>query len=101
MIPLSHFLLLSALVFGIGMAGLVTNRRHIIMVLMCIELMLLAVNINFVALSHYSEAIAGQTFVFFILTVAAAEVAIGLSILLVFYRRRGTINIEQLNELKG
>ncbi len=101
MISLSHFLILGAVVFCISMAGIVLNRKNIIIILMSIELMLLAVNINFVAFSHYLGDTAGQIFVFFILTVAAAEAAIGLAILVVLFRKRRTINVDDLNALKG
>jgi len=100
-IPLSYYLMLSALIFGISIAGLVMNRYHLIKALMSIELMLLAVNINFVAFSQYFHDIAGQIFVFFILTVAAAESAIGLAIIVVVFRQRGTIEVVTLNELRG
>lgn len=101
MIPLSYYLILSAIIFGIGLAGIVINRKNVIILLMCIELLLLAVNTNFVAFSHYFSDIAGQVFVFFILTVAAAEAAIGLAILMVLFRNRKTIDVEQLDTLKG
>lgn len=101
MLSLSHFLLLGAILFCISVAGIFLNRKNIIVILMAIELMLLAVNINFVAFSHYSGDIAGQVFVFFILTVAAAEAAIGLAILVVLFRNRNTINVEDLDSLKG
>lgn len=101
MIPLSHYLLLSALLFGLSLAGLMMNRRHIIKALVCIELMLLSVNFNFIAFSHYFNDIAGQVFVFFVLTVAAAEAAIGLAIIVALYRNKGSIEVAALNELKG
>ncbi len=101
MISLTHFLILGAILFCISVAGIFLNRKNIIIILMAIELMLLAVNINFVAFSHYLGDIAGQVFVFFILTVAAAEAAIGLAILVVLFRNRGTINVEELDTLKG
>lgn len=101
MIPLVDYLILSAIVFALGMAGIVINRKNLIILLMCIELMLLAVNTNFVAFSHYLNDIAGQVFVFFILTVAAAEAAIGLAILMVLFRRRKTIEVDELDLLKG
>jgi NADH-quinone oxidoreductase subunit K len=100
-IELSDYLMVSAAVFAISIAGMVFNRRHLIMFLMCIELLLLSVNINFIAFSHYLSDISGQIFVFFVLTVAAAETAIGLAILVVLYRRHGTICVEKLNSLKG
>ncbi|NOQ93872.1 MAG: NADH-quinone oxidoreductase subunit NuoK [Methylophaga sp.] len=101
MIALSDFLILGALLFSLSVAGIFLNRKNIIIILMCVELMLLAVNLNFVAFSHYSGDIAGQIFVFFILTVAAAEAAIGLAILVVLFRNKHTINVAKLNELKG
>ena len=101
MIPLSHFLILGGLLFSISIAGIFLNRKNMIVLLMCIELMLLAVNMNFIAFSHYLGDMAGQVFVFFILTVAAAEAAIGLAILVVLFRNRRTINVQQLNQMKG
>jgi len=100
-LTLAHFLTLSAILFAISMVGIFMNRRNIIVILMAIELMLLAVNLNFVAFSHYLGDLAGQIFVFFILTVAAAEAAIGLAILVVLFRNLETINVEDLDELKG
>lgn len=101
MIPLSHYLILNGLLFSIGLAGIVLNRKNLIILLMCVELMLLAVNGNFIAFSHYLGNNTGEVFVFFILTVAAAEVAIGLAILVVLYRNRSSIDVEQLDTLKG
>lgn len=101
MIPLTHYLIVGAIVFGISLAGIILNRKNLIVLLMCVELMLLAVNMNFVAFSHFLGDNAGEVFVFFILTVAAAESAIGLAILVVLFRNRGTINVEQLDLLKG
>ncbi|PHS32151.1 MAG: NADH-quinone oxidoreductase subunit NuoK [Methylophaga sp.] len=101
MIALSDFLILGALLFSLSVAGIFINRKNIIILLMCIELMLLAVNLNFIAFSHYSGDIAGQIFVFFILTVAAAEAAIGLAILVVLFRNMHTINVADLDKLKG
>jgi len=101
MISLSHFLILGAVLFCISVAGIFLNRKNIIILLMAIELMLLAVNINFIAFSHYLGDTAGQIFVFFILTVAAAEAAIGLAILVVLFRNRRTINVDDLDSLKG
>ncbi|MCG6940150.1 MAG: NADH-quinone oxidoreductase subunit NuoK [Thiohalocapsa sp.] len=101
MIALSDYLLLGAVLFSIAVAGIFLNRKNVIVLLMCIELMLLAVNMNFVAFSHFLQDGAGQIFVFFILTVAAAEAAIGLAILVVLFRARGTINVEDLDMLKG
>ncbi len=98
---LTHFLVLSALLFSISIAGIIINRKNLIILLMSIELMLLAVNLNFIAFSHYLDDLAGQVFVFFILTVAAAEAAIGLAILVVLFRNRRSINVADLNELKG
>ena len=101
MIALSDYLFLSAALFSISVAGIIINRKNVITLLMCIELMLLAVNTNFIAFAHFLDDIAGQVFVFFILTVAAAEAAIGLAIVVVLFRNRSTIDIEQLNQLKG
>lgn len=101
MIPLSSYLILGAIMFSISIAGIFINRKNVIVLLMCIELMLLAVNINFIAFSHFLGDSAGQVFVFFILTVAAAEAAIGLAILVVLFRNRQTINVSELNTLKG
>ncbi len=101
MIPLSHYLTLGAILFGLSIAGIILNRKNIIIILMSIELMLLAVNMNFVAFSYFLNDTAGQVFVFFILTVAAAEAAIGLAILVVLFRNRGSINVDDLNELQG
>lgn len=101
MISLSHYLILGAILFCISVAGIFLNRKNVIILLMAIELMLLAVNMNFVAFSHYLGDMAGQVFVFFILTVAAAEAAIGLAILVVLFRNRRTINVEELDTLKG
>ncbi|RDH81183.1 MAG: NADH-quinone oxidoreductase subunit NuoK [endosymbiont of Galathealinum brachiosum] len=101
MIPLSSYLILGAILFSISIAGIFINRKNVIVLLMCIELMLLAVNINFIAFSHFLGDTAGQVFVFFILTVAAAEAAIGLAILVVVFRNRQTINVSELNTMKG
>lgn len=101
MITLNAYLLLSAVIFGISIAGLILNRKNVITLLMCLELMLLAVNTNFVAFSHFLGDITGQVFVFFILTVAAAEAAIGLAILILLFRNRNTIDVDQLDNLKG
>jgi NADH-quinone oxidoreductase subunit K len=100
-IPLSWYLGVGALLFAISVIGIFLNRRNLIVLLMAIELMLLAVNLNFVAFSHYLGDMAGQVFVFFILTVAAAESAIGLAILVVLFRNRATIAVEELDSLKG
>ncbi len=101
MIALSDYLLVAAILFAISVAGIFLNRKNVLLLLMCIELMLLAVNINFVAFSHFLGDIQGQIFVFFILTVAAAEAAIGLAILVVLFRTRQTINVADLDTLKG
>jgi len=101
MISLSSYLIVAAVLFGLSLAGIVLNRKNLIMLLMCIELMLLAVNINFIAFSHYLNDTAGEVFVFFILAVAAAETAIGLAILVVLYRCQQSINVETLDSLKG
>jgi len=101
MITLSDYLILGGLLFGIAVTGVFLNRKNVILLLMCIELMLLAVNMNFIAFSHFLQDMAGQVFVFFILTVAAAEAAIGLAILVVLFRNRQTINVEDLDTLKG
>ena len=98
---LSHYLVLGALLFSISVIGIFLNRRNVIILLMAIELMLLAVNLNFIAFSYYLNDIAGQVFVFFILTVAAAESAIGLAILVLLFRNVGTIDVEDLGQLKG
>jgi NADH-quinone oxidoreductase subunit K len=100
-LSLSHFLILGALLFAISVVGIFLNRKNVIILLMAIELMLLAVNMNFIAFSHYLNDISGQVFVFFILTVAAAESAIGLAILVVLFRNLSTINVDDLNALKG
>jgi NADH-quinone oxidoreductase subunit K len=100
-ITLGHYLSLGGLLFALSVIGIYLNRRNLIVLLMAIELMLLAVNMNFVAFSHYLGDMAGQVFVFFILTVAAAESAIGLAILVVLFRNRATINVEELDTLKG
>ena len=100
-LTLAHFLTLGAILFAIAVVGIFMNRKNIIVILMAIELMLLAVNMNFVAFSHYLGDAAGQIFVFFILTVAAAESVIGLAILVVLFRNLDTINVEELDRLKG
>ncbi len=101
MIGLNHYLILGAALFAISVVGIFLNRKNVIILLMAIELMLLAVNMNFVAFSHYLNDMAGQVFVFFILTVAAAESAIGLAILVVLFRNLRTINVDDLDRLKG
>jgi NADH-quinone oxidoreductase subunit K len=100
-LTLSHFLSLGAILFALSVIGIFMNRRNLIVLLMAIELMLLAVNLNFIAFSHYMGDMAGQVFVFFILTVAAAESAIGLAILVVLFRNRATINVQDMDTLKG
>jgi NADH-quinone oxidoreductase subunit K len=101
MITLGHYLSLGAILFSISVIGIFLNRKNLIVLLMAIELMLLAVNLNFVAFSHFLGDMAGQVFVFFILTVAAAESAIGLAILVVLFRNRSTIDVRELDTLKG
>ena len=98
---LSHFLILGAILFAISVIGIFLNRRNVIVLLMAIELMLLAVNLNFIAFSHFLNDLSGQVFVFFILTVAAAESAIGLAILVVLFRVLNTIDVEDLDSLRG
>jgi NADH-quinone oxidoreductase subunit K len=100
-LTLPHFLMLGAILFALSMIGIFLNRRNLIVLLMAIELMLLAVNMNFVAFSHYLGDVHGQVFVFFILTVAAAESAIGLAILVLLFRVRSSIHVDELNTLKG
>ena len=101
MLTLAHFLTLGAILFSLCIAGIFINRKNIIILLMCIELMLLAVNMNFIAFSRFLGNLDGQIFVFFILTVAAAEAGIGLAILVVLFRNRQTINVAELDDLKG
>ncbi|MFZ9111141.1 MAG: NADH-quinone oxidoreductase subunit NuoK [Burkholderiaceae bacterium] len=101
MITLAHYLILGAILFAISVVGIFLNRKNLIVLLMAIELMLLAVNINFIAFSHFLGDLAGQVFVFFILTVAAAESAIGLAILVVLFRSLKTVEVERLDQLKG
>ncbi len=98
---LADFLILGAILFCISIAGIFLNRKNLIIILMCIELILLSVNLNFVAFSYFNADIAGQVFVFFVLTVAAAESAIGLAILIVLFRNKGSINVEDINALNG
>lgn len=100
-LSLAHYLVLGAVLFAISIVGIFLNRKNVIVLLMAIELMLLAVNLNFVAFSHHLGDLAGQVFVFFILTVAAAESAIGLAILVVLFRNLDTINVDDLDSLKG
>lgn len=101
MIALSDYLILGAILFSLSVAGIFLNKKNVIVLLMAIELMLLSVNLNFIAFSHYLGDNAGQVFVFFILTVAAAEAAIGLAILVVLFRNKRTINVKDLDSLKG
>lgn len=101
MITLTDILIIAAILFSLSVAGIFLNRKNLIVLLMAIELMLLSVNINFIAFSQYLGDMAGQVFVFFILTVAAAEAAIGLAILVVLFRNKRTINVDDLNEMKG
>ena len=101
MIALSDYLIVGAILFSLSVAGIFLNRKNVILLLMCIELMLLSVNMNLVAFSRFLDNLDGQVFVFFILTVAAAEAAIGLAILVVLFRNRSTINVAELDELKG
>ena len=100
-IGLEHYLTLGAIIFSIGIAGIFLNRKNIVLILMCIELILLAVNINLVAFSIYLQDIVGQVFTMFILTVAAAEAAIGLAIIVVYFRNTGSIQVENINSMKG
>ena len=100
-LTLSHFLSLGAILFALSVIGIFMNRRNLIVLLMAIELMLLAVNMNFIAFAHHLNDLSGQVFVFFILTVAAAESAIGLAILVVLFRNRATINVQDMDTLKG
>jgi NADH-quinone oxidoreductase subunit K len=101
MVSLSHYLILSAVLFAISVVGIFLNRKNVIILLMAIELMLLAVNMNFIAFSHHLNDISGQVFVFFILTVAAAESAIGLAIIIVLFRNLSTIHVDDIGHLKG
>jgi NADH-quinone oxidoreductase subunit K len=100
-ITLAHYLFLSAVIFTLGVFGIFVNRKNVIVILMSIELILLSVNINMVAFSVYLQNITGQIFTLFILTVAASEAAIGLAILVVFFRNRGSIQVEDINSMKG
>ncbi len=100
-LSLAHYLVFGAILFAIGVVGIFLNRKNVIVLLMSIELMLLAVNTNFIAFSRYMDDLAGQVFVFFILTVAAAEAAIGLAILIVLFRNLRTINVDDIGSLKG
>ena len=100
-IALGHYLILAAIIFTIGVIGIFLNRKNVIIILMSIELILLAVNINLVSFSIFSQDLTGQIFTMFILTVAAAEAAIGLAIIIVYYRNKGSIRVEDINSLKG
>ena len=100
-VTLSHYLILGAIIFTIGVLGIFLNKKNVIIILMSIELILLSVNINFIAFSSYSGDISGQVFAMFTLTVAASEAAIGLAILVVFFRNKGSIEIEDINQMKG
>jgi len=101
MIPITHLITLSTILFSLGLIGMVVNRRQVILLLVCIELLLMAINTNFIAFSHYYGNVTGQIFVFFILAVAAAEAAIGLAIVVLLYRNKGNINMLSMNSLKG
>lgn len=101
MISLSDYLIVGAVLFGLSLAGIILNRKNMIILLMCVELMLLAVNTNFVAFSQFLNQTIGEVFVFFILTVAAVESAVGLAILIVLFRSHKTINVEEVSSLKG
>ena len=101
MLSLAHFMLLSGALFAIGVAGVFVNRRHALVLLMSLELILLAVNTNFIAAAHYHQDLAGQVFALFVLTIAAAEIAIGLAIVVVVFRSRTTIDAEELREVRG
>lgn len=101
MIPLINYLMIGAILLALSFVGMIINRRNLIMLMMCVELMLLAVNTNFIAFAQYFNDPSGEIFVFFILTVAAVEAAIGLAILVLLYRRRGNINVQEMNVLKG
>ena len=100
-IGLGHYLTLAAIIFSIGIVGIFLNRKNVIVILMCIELILLSVNINLVSFSIYLQDIVGQVFSMFILTVAAAEAAVGLAIIVVYYKNKGSIDVEQINSMKG
>ena len=101
MISVTDYLILGSILFGLSLVGIMLNRKNIILLLVCVELMLLAVNTNFIAFSHYYGEIGGQVFVFFILTVAASEAAIGLALVMLLYRNRGSIDVDKMNHLKG
>ena len=101
MIPISHYMIFSTILFTLGLIGMVVNRKQVILLLVCLELLLMAVNTNFIAFSHFYQQTAGQIFVFFILAVAAAEAAIGLAIVMLLYRNKGNIDMLNMNLLKG
>jgi NADH-quinone oxidoreductase subunit K len=101
MVPLSYYLAVAACLFSLGVVGLFLNRKNVITMLMCIELILLGVNVNLAAFSHFLHDLGGQVFIFFVLTVAASEVAVGLAILVAFYRNRRSIEVEDINTLQG
>ena len=101
MIGLTHYLVVAAILFGMGVLGLIANRKNLIIMLMSIELILLAVNLNFVAFSAYLHDLVGQVFAMFVLTVAAGEAAIGLAILVIYFRGRGTIAVDDIHQMKG
>jgi len=101
LVTLTHYLVLGSILFALSVMGIFLNRKNVVILLMAIELMLLAVNMNFIAFSHYLQDVAGQVFVFFVLTVAAAESAIGLAILIILFRNRRSINVDDLGSLKG
>jgi NADH-quinone oxidoreductase subunit K len=101
MVAVNNYLILDSILFGFGLVGMMINRKNIILLLVCVELLLLAVNTNFIAFSQYYNDLGGQVFVFFILTVAAAEAAIGLAIVMLLYRNRGNIDVDKMNHLKG
>ena len=100
-IGLSHYLILAAIIFSIGIIGIFLNRKNVIVILMCIELILLSVNINLVSFSIFLQNLVGQVFSMFVLTVAAAEAAIGLAIIVVYYKNKGSIDVDQINSMKG
>jgi len=100
-IGLGHYLILSAIIFSVGVVGIFLNRKNVIIILMSIELILLSVNINLVSFSIYLQDLIGQVFTMFILTVAAAEAAVGLAIIVIYYKNKGSIDVEQINSLKG
>lgn len=101
MIPITHYLILASILFGLSLVGIMINRKNIIFLLICIELMLLSVNTNFIVFSHFHNSIDGQVFVFFILTVAAAEAAIGLALVVLLFRNRRNIDVDEISYLKG